>query len=327
MPSAESGRDSDSDSEIRIVDPSSATSVPGAGIPASTIPLPSVPMSSGAPVSSGRRATEHVAWGAVRDAITSIHNLEVLLKSPRIGTKVLAGVLSEFLEGISVLRGAFSKASKTAKTDVMAGARRELAELARVRLDELERTMQRAMTSDFDARGRLGLEQVVTRVSVDLDAAAELLDLSDRAEHPMETEVSLDELARVSLQRGAYGTDREVAVRLVLPKGDCVLRADPHVFKRLVGFSIARVHAAGAPSVSLRVRFGIDSARIELGPTTAAEEALPSTSLRLVRRLEATDAIVEAAASAAGIVMTACPAGALDVPSAPSISLDVPRVG
>ncbi len=322
MPSVESGRDSDSDSEIRIVDPSPTTSVSGVGGLTPNAPL------SGAPVSSGRRATEHVAWGAVRDAITSIHNLEVLLKSPRIGTRVLAEVLHEFLEGVSVLRGAFSKASQDGKETTMADARRALAELARVRLDELERTMQRAMTSDFDARGRLGLEQVVTRVSVDLDAAAELLDLSDRAEHPMETEVSLDELARVSLQRGRVRNGSRGRRAIGAPEGR--LRS-AHRSPRLQAprrlLDRARARRGTAFEVSLRVRSAIDSARIELGPTTAAEEALPPTSLRLVRRLEPTDAIVEAAASAAGIVMIACPAGAANVPSAPSISLDVPRVG
>ncbi len=216
-----------------------------------------------------------------------------------------------------MLRRAFASASKNAKSEAMVRAREALAEATRIRLDDLERTMQQAVTSDFDARGRLALEQVVARVSVDLDAAVELLDLSDRAEHAMETELSLDELARVSLRGGAYGTDKEIPIRLALPTGDCVLCADPHVFKRLVSFCIARVHAAGVPAVSLRARAGADSAQIEIGPTTVAEQALPIVPLRLIRRIEPTDAILQAAAEAAAIALTV---------TETTLVLEVPRI-
>lgn len=304
MPSGQNGRDSQSQ-------------VPGARTPSGA------PPSSGArpPMSSQRAPADHVAWGAVRDAITAIHNLEVLLKSPRVGTKVLADVLHEFLDGVAVLRGAFTRAAEEVASEATVLARRSLAELTRRLLDELERTMQQAMTSDFDARGRLALEQVVTRVSVDLDAAAELLDVSDRGEHAMETELSLEELAKVSLRGGAYGTDREVPVRLTGTPEDCVLRADPHVFKRLVGFAVARVHARGAPEVSLRVSCGPDSARLEVGPTTASEGSLPAVRLRLVRRLAPTDAVVDAAALAAAIRMTSLASAET------TIALEVPRAG
>jgi hypothetical protein len=277
-----------------------------------------------------RSPSEHVAWGAVRDAITAIHNLEALLKSPRVGTRVLAGVLHEFLEGVNVLRGAFTQAASEARSEATAHARKTLSELARGRLDELERTMQRAMTSDFDARGRLALEQVVTRVSIDLDAAAELLDLSDRAEHAMETEILLEELAKVSLRGGGYGTDREIPVRLDQRGERCLLRADPHVCKRLVAFAIARVHAAGAPEVSIRVRAAVEVAHIEIAPTAPSERALAPTPLRLVRRIEPTDLVVEAAALAAAIGLSVRGAGdGADGRDGTGITilLQVPRAG
>jgi hypothetical protein len=324
MPSGQNGRDSQG--QVPSAKPSSVAPPPSSG--------------SRPPPSSQRAPADHVAWGAVRDAITAIHNLEVLLKSPRVGTKVLADVLHEFLDGVAVLRRAFANAAEEAKSEATILARKALAELTRSLLDELERTMQHAMTSDFDARGRLGLEQVVTRVSVDLDAAAELLDLSDRAEHATETELSLEELARVSLRGGGYGTEREIPVRLASggatggcasgddaspPLGrtdrECILRADPHVFKRLVAFAIARVHAGGAPEVSVRVHCGADSARIEVGPTTPSERALTPVGLRLVRRLGPTDAVVNAAALAAAMSMTPLESGGA------MISFEVPRAG
>ena len=292
-------------------------------------PASGAPPSSGAraPISSARPPAEYVAWGAVRDAITAIHNFELLLKSPRVGTKLLGEVLPEFVAGVSVLRGAFTKAAESAKDEGALAARQALADFTRARLDELERTMQQAMASDFDTRARLAVEQVVMRVSVNLDVAAELLDLSERAEHAMETELTLDELAAVSLRGGARGTDSEIPVRLVgRPEepphaDDCVLRTDPHVFKRLVAFSIARVHAAGTVEVSLRAHCGAVSASIEVGPTSAAEQSILPTALRLVRRIGPTDAIVEAAARSALVTLKAT-AGEVG-----TLWLEVPRAG
>jgi hypothetical protein len=286
----------------------------------SSAKVPSAPPSSLVPAtppsSSGRPPADYVAWGPVRDAITAIHNLETLLKSPRVGTKVLAEVLHEFLNGVTVLREAFAKAAHSAKGEPSLAARGALAEFTRARLDELERSMRQGMTTDFDARGRLGLEQVVIRVSVDLDAAAELLDLSERSEHVVETELSLEELARVSIRPARVG-DREIALRLVKHEGDCVLRADPHVFKRLVAFAVARVHAQGALEPTIRVHGDEECACIEVGPMRPGEASIPVTRTRLVRRIDPTDAIVEAAAESAGIDVKA--SGAV-------ITLSVPRL-
>lgn len=322
MPSEESGRDSDPRG------PSSVESPASGDRRASSADPPSGPFP---PSSNGRPPAEFVAWGAVRDAITSIHNLESLLKSPRVGTKVLAEVLHEFLTGISVLREAFLKAGASAKSEAALEARGALGEFARGKLDELGKAMQAAMVTDFDARGRLGLEQVVMRVSVDLDAAAELLDLSERAEAPLVTELPLDELARVALRGGARGTDREVAVRLAMePHHDCLLRTDPHVFKRLVAFAVSRLHAAGAAEVTIRASCEAEHAQIDVGPTLPEDGSLRATSLRLVRRLDPTDAIVDAAARSAGVVMTVCAAAAVPALAAVSarsvISFRVPLV-
>jgi hypothetical protein len=301
MPSGRNGRDSHPETPI----PRPASGAPSSG--------------ARPPPSSARPPAENVAWGAVRDAITALHNFELLLKSPRVGTKLLGA-------GISVLRGAFTHAAESAKDEGALAARKSLSDFTCARLDELERTMQQATATDFDTRGRLTVEQVVTRVSVDLDVAAELLDLSERAEHAMETELTLDELATVSLRGGAYGTDREIAVRLVArtPESspdDCILRTDPHVFKRLVAFAIARVHAAGPTEISLRALSGPVSASIEVGPTSPLERSIAPTSLRLVRRIGPTDAIVEAAARTALVTMT------VTTGDAPTIALEVPRVG
>ncbi len=259
------------------------------------------PSSGGAPPSSSQPpSAELVAWGPVRDAITAIHNFETLLKSPRVGTKVLADVLPELWAGVAVLRSAFASAALGAKSDDALIARARLVKFTLCRLDELERSM-RASTSDLDTRARLTLEQVVARVSVDLDASTELLDLAERAEHALPTELALEELARVSMRGKARGSDREIPARLVLEGDDGVLCADPHVFKRLVVFAVARLHAAGATAITIRVRCGAESASIEVGPTKDDELALAPLPMRLVRRIDPTDSIVDAAARSASI--------------------------
>jgi predicted nucleic acid-binding protein len=177
--------------------------------------------------------------------------------------------------------------------------------------------MRTARSAELDARARLALEQVVMRVSVDLDAAAELLDLSERAERPVLAELALEELAWVSMRSGARTSEREIPVRLRTERDDCVLRADPHVFKRLVAYAVARLHAGGASGVTLRVACEPKVARVELLPTTDADAPLKPTPTRLVRRIPPTDAIVAAAAASVGIDATEAPG---------QVVLGVPRV-
>jgi hypothetical protein len=313
MPSGHKGRGSRPDTT-----PARPASVPPPSSGVDAPPRSGEPL-SGPASSSARPPAESVAWGGVRDAVTAMHNLEVLLKSPRVGTKLLGEVLHEFVTGASVLRAAFTSAAESVRDRDTSMARHALAAFTASRLDELERTMQLAVESEFDARGRLALEQVVSRVTVDLDAAAELLDLSERAERPSETDLTVGQLALVSLSGRARGTDREIAVRLVEPVG-CedhpLVRADPHVFKRLIAFCVARVHAGGADEVSARLGLRATSVTLEISATRGPEAALAAVRLRLVRRIDPTDAVVDAAAASAGIVLTS--------PSAGTIALEVP---
>jgi len=88
-------------------------------------------------LTSGRSPQATKPRPTVRDAITSLHNLEVLLKSPRVSPKVLEGVLPELFEGASVLRGAFATAAQAAGHAEALQARRELEAFTAARLDEL----------------------------------------------------------------------------------------------------------------------------------------------------------------------------------------------
>jgi hypothetical protein len=279
MPSDERGRGN----------PNSSSGPPSVGVP---------------PSSSQPPPAEVIAWGPVRDAVTSLHNLEVLLKSPRVAPKVLAGLLPEISQGARVLRTAFTAAAQSAALPSALSAREGLAVFASARLDELDEAMRRASASELDTRGRLALEQAVTRVAVDLNACAELLDLSERAEHPVPAELALDELVWVSIHGGPRGAEPEVPLRLVPHRDECTLRVDPHIFKRLLAFAVGRLHAAGAPYLTLRVARESAVARVEIRATTPEEMSLEPSAMRLARRIAPTDAVVAAAAGSAGIEST-----------------------
>ena len=294
MPSEENGRDSDPELPAHVTEasgvgrpapsptaaarPSGVRTADGeetwsAGTATATSAVPP-PMSSPSP-------GEPVALGAVRNAITAIHNLRSLLSSRRVGTKALAEVLDEFLASLSVLRGAFLSSAETAKDEEALAARATLSGFACARLDELGGAIQAAMATSFDARGRLGLEQIVNRVSGDLDASADLLDLSDRAERPVVTELVLAELARATLRGETHAGARQLQVRLEIGEEDAFLRVDPHLLKRIVAYAVARLHAGGAADVTLHTRL-IDlrtrdpSSSGTLSPRSAPRGALGS---------------------------------------------------
>jgi hypothetical protein len=140
----------------------------------------------------------------------------------------------------------------------------------------------------------------VTKVSVDLDAAAELLDLAERAEHAQPNELSLDGLARSSLQALPRG-EREVLVRVVRDGSDCLMTTDAHVLRRLLAFAVARTHAFGADQVTIRATCAPEHAMIDVRASNAGDSGLASIPMRLVRRIDPTDSIAFAAARAAGI--------------------------
>jgi hypothetical protein len=275
--------------------------------------------SSNAPAAGGPGGpppAEFVAWGPVRDAVAALHNLEMLLKSPRVSAKTLTSVLPELLASCGKLRDAFTLRSGERSREAQA-ARATLCEFTLGRIDELETAMRGAVGAELETRTRLSLEQVVTRVSVDLDAAAELLDLAERAENAAPTELSVRGLARVSRVAAGGNADREVTMRFDDRSHQCVLSADPHVLTRLIAFAAARARAHGGGDVALRVDCDEKHARIVVEPMAEGDALLPPFPTRLARRIDATDAVVEAAANAAGIVVEV---------SAAKVTYRVPRV-
>lgn len=258
---------------------------------------PSRPSHS-SPPSSGPPPAEFVSWGPVRDAVTSIHNLETLLRSPRVGASVLEPVLPEVLSGVKALRAAF----RSAADSTTCAARDALSSFAVARLDEIQIAVELAASAGIDARSRLGLEKSVARVSAEVGAATELLDLVERADHAATTDLSLRELGR-TLSAKSRAIEPEIVTRLDVEDTDHAVVADPHVLKRLVAYAVSHAHAHGANEVTIRVV--PDGARVvmSIAKSEPTDEALPQIPVRLVRRVGPTDAVVLAAAKAAKVGM------------------------
>jgi hypothetical protein len=235
------------------------------------------------------------SWGKIRDALAAVHNLETLLKSPRVGASVLAALLPELRASCATLRGAFTADTR--------GAKAHLSEFASERLDALEQALTEAGATDIEARERLALEQVVARVSGELDAAVELLDLIERAEAAVPTEHALEELTRASLVIGSsLAQSEEVTVRLDTSDAGCTVVADAHVVSRILALAMARVRgkiaAAGPREVAVRARCQKDTVTITVSPIDGASAILPAVVARFAQPIEPGDAIVEAAARA-----------------------------
>jgi hypothetical protein len=234
------------------------------------------------------------AWGRIRDALAAVHNLETLLRSPRVGTGTLAALLPELVASCGVLRAAFQGGDNVARED--------LATYAHERLDGLEQALQEAAVGGVETRARLALEQVVTRVLFELDAAVDLLDLSERAHGASLGELSLGELTRAALNMaGSVPPSADgVLVRVDTEDAACVVLTDAHAVARVLGGAIVRVRAAGVRDIVVRARCEERAVTLTVAPGDAAAALLPAVTTRVMRRIPPTDAILEDAVRAIG---------------------------
>ncbi len=234
------------------------------------------------------------AWGRTRDALAAVHNLETLLRSPRVGASTLAALLPELVGSCVVLRAAFDGAESLART--------ELAAYANERLLVLEHALNEAGAGGLETRARLALEQVVSSVLSELDAAVDLLDLSERAHGASVGELSLAELTRAAL--GMVGSSppsaEGVLVRVDTEDAACVVLADPHVVARVLGGAIVRVRAAGVRDIVVRARCEARAVTLTVAPAPADGATGSPVTTRVMRRIPPTDAILEDAVTAIG---------------------------
>jgi hypothetical protein len=235
------------------------------------------------------------AVNEARDALVAVHNLAALTRSPKIARPRVAEVLPEIVGSCAALRRAFDAGGGP--------ARAELRAFAHAALSELERALDAAQGGDLDTRVRLTLERAATRAGGDLEAATGLLELAERAESHAPIEQSLHDLARASLSALPIRRQPTLRMKLDMRGADATVMADAGVLGRLLLHLAALVRCAGAPVVVLRPRADGARACFVVEAATAADDSLAAERVALARRVAPTDAVISAAAAAAGATL------------------------
>lgn len=237
--------------------------------------------------------SEPSSWGNARDALSAVHNLETLVKSPRIGRQLIAAVFPELYETCRALRRAFEVAPSV--------AREALRDFANERVAELEAALEHAEGGSLDTKARLRLEHEITRLGRELDAATELLELSERAERPAPIEHSARELARVSLSLGAAIRPHGFAeVKLDASGADGLVVSDAHVLARLLVHAVSWAKSFGPKVLALRPRADEERVRFVIEPAKPTDAALPVFTMSTLMRIPPSDAVVFSAVRAIG---------------------------
>ncbi len=256
-----------------------------------TQPADTTPPSAERSKSSGQAPRSHeitARRGRVRDALAALGNLEMVLRSSSpLGNEER----EELRRGLSWMRESFTVATQEADGDLR-DARRELEAFASLHISDLED----ALTNEAPN------VDVITKSSRDLEAAAALLELSERSTENAQVDVSVATLAEQALHLAwtirSYGAQ---GVHVRASDGDCSVSCDPHVIARVLAIAVTRVRASSEGAVVVRTRVEEDAGVIEVTRYTSEDLAAHVVQTRVATQVAPTDMVVAAAARAANI--------------------------
>lgn len=235
-------------------------------------------LSSAPPPASaqGPRSNARVAstWGAARDALAAVCNLEALLRNSNIPSRTILDLLPELRSSAAALREAFGR---SADDDPEMSNVCEQGDLRVAELEELLDAAGRAFEERAHFAERAGA------LADELEASVDLLAVLDRAAAPSlaPTEVTLDLVAREVGRVSGSARGRDVIVRFDEARPDCAVTTDPYVLGPLLSLVVASVHAAGVGGIVLRARC-VPRARFEVEAAGPGDEALPTLSIRVM---------------------------------------------
>jgi hypothetical protein len=233
------------------------------------------------------------AWGAVRDALAAVHNLEALLRSATVQSRTILDLLPELRSGAGVLRTAFDRSGgeEPATTTVCDDGRRMV--------DGLDALLDAIAAAPDD---RTAHADRAATLADDLEASADLLALLDRAAAPASTEVSLDLVAREAGRMSGTARGREMVIQFQEASPDCLVTTDPYVLGSILSLLVACVHASGVHAIVLRAR-STPSPGFVVEPAQLEDAALPTLSLRVTPWLAASDPAVRRLAEQIGATL------------------------
>jgi hypothetical protein len=237
-------------------------------------------------------------WGAARDSLAAVRNLDALLRST-VPYQTIHDLVPELRTSAEVLREVFARAS------VLDGQGDEaIAAVGRYgeeRVDAFDELLARTGASEGE---RAELAQGTQALADDLEACADLLALLERAEAPVVTDISVVRIAHeTGRMPGASARGRVVVVRFEEASPDCTVRGDPYLVGSLLALVVASVGAQGVGPLTLRARCVLPVATFLVEPSTAADAHLPSIPVRVVGKIPPTEAAMRRLAEQVGATL------------------------
>jgi hypothetical protein len=214
------------------------------------------------PTTPAEQETLETARGHLRDALGSVRNLAQLLHSVRVGPRAIAAVLPAVHGPCELIEG-----SVRTLLDVVAkrlpdrSATDELTAYVAPRAQELSRELALALDKPMNARLRLRLEEAITRLSRELDAARALVDLLDDSVRGSAVRLNLDEIVREAAKSPDPGNAAASITLSVEPNLRGEVLVIPRVAIALLGVGARLVAQSGelephlgalAPSLALQ---------------------------------------------------------------------------
>ncbi len=218
-------------------------------------------MQSGKPPPESRTdplgsASLDAARGTLREALSALRNFAELLHSVRVGSKALISVLPDVAAGCAPMRATVDGLlAEVAGRTGLAEASAALQAYFAPRLAHLDEELAAAAHRPLSAKSRLGLEQVITRLSLELDTARGLLDLLVEAVSGRCVPVDLPELVQHSFAgppSGGSWNREHIAATMSFVQADHELELNPRIATALFALGVelvARGAGVGAPHV------------------------------------------------------------------------------
>jgi hypothetical protein len=227
------------------------------------------------PSGIGRRSSARApsTWGAARDALAAVHNLEALLRSASVTYRTILDLVPELRTSAGVLRDAFERARGA---DVPTSA---VGDYGAMRADDLARLLDATAAA---TERREDLADRAHGLADELEASADLLALLERAAAPVATEVSLNLIVRETGRMPGTGRGRELVVRIDEAQSDCVVTTDPYIVGPLLSLAVARAHAAGLGELVVRARCSPPNATLLVEAASPADASLPVIAMRVL---------------------------------------------
>lgn len=219
-------------------------------------------MSSGRPPPKSRAdalgsVELEAARGTLREAMSALRNFAELLHSVRVGSKALIAVLPDVAAGCAPMRDTVDRLLSTVVARPELGdASRALQAYFAPRLERLDEELAAAGRRPLTAKSRLGLEQIITKLSLELDTGRGLLDLLVDTASDRSLRVDLVELVQQSFagppSGGSWNRERIVA-SMSTRESEVEVELNPRIVTALfaLGVELVAEGGPGSPHVSV----------------------------------------------------------------------------